>query len=152
MVMGRTASKSPPSLTEGSTVSAPRESTAMAGATASLAPSVEGAIGSGGGKRSATFRAIFRQMVASSRSRFRTPASRVYSRITRRNAASLNFTCLSVRPCSPRCRPTRKLRAMCNFSSSVYPGRSITSIRSRNGDGTVSNWLAVAMNITCERS
>ena len=42
--------------------------------------------------------------------------------------------------------------AMVSFSSSVYPGSSITSIRSRSAGGTGSSTFAVVMKSTSERS
>ena len=46
----------------------------------------------------ATLRATLRQSVAISRSRLRTPASRVYSRISLRSASSVIVRCSAVRP------------------------------------------------------
>ena len=56
---------------------------------------------------SATFRATFRQMLAISRSRLRTPASRVYWPMRTRTAGSVKTTCFSVTPCSESCRGMR---------------------------------------------
>ena len=56
---------------------------------------------------SATSRAALRQRSAISRSRLRTPASRVYSRITTRSASSPISSCSSSRPCASSCFGTR---------------------------------------------
>ena len=51
----------------------------------------------------------------------------------------------------PICLGTKYRSAILIFSSSVYPGRRITSIRSNNAGG-ISNELAVAINITSDKS
>ena len=56
---------------------------------------------------SATRLAAFRQAAAICRSRFLTPASRVYSRITVRSAPSVKLTCSVERPCASSCFGTR---------------------------------------------
>ena len=68
---------------------------------------------------SAISRAILRQMAASSRSRFRTPASRVYSRTMWCRAFSEMVTCFLSSPCASSCFGTRYVRAIPTFSSSV---------------------------------
>ena len=65
--------------------------------------------------RAATLRAI----APIWRSSVRTPASRVYSPITRRSAASVSSICVGLKPFSSSWRGTRYLRAMWTFSSSV---------------------------------
>jgi hypothetical protein len=63
--------------------------------------------------------AALRKRVASWRSTLRTPASRVYSRITSRSARSWTVAIDAVRPCSRSCFGIRYLRAIPNFSSSL---------------------------------
>ena len=41
---------------------------------------------------------------------------------------------------------------MCIFSSSVYPGSRMTSMRSRSGGMMVSSMFAVVMKMTLDRS
>jgi len=68
---------------------------------------------------SAKSRATFRQTVPISRSRFRTPASRVYSSMIAVSAGSVNSIWPGFRPFASICLGTRYLRAMCIFSSVV---------------------------------
>ena len=102
---------------------------------------------------SARRRAIFRHTLAISRSRFRTPASRVYPRASRRRASGVNSTSITgSRPCSRACLGTRCRCAMATFSSSVYPASGMISMRSRSAAGTVSITFAVVMKSTRDRS
>ena len=86
------------------------------------------------------------------RSRLRTPASRVYSLTTLSIAPSVKRTRSAVSPCASSCAGTRWSRAIARLSFSVYPGSSITSMRSSSAGAIVESVLAVAMNITRERS
>ena len=67
-------------------------------------------------------------------------------------AGRLKLTSSVRRPFSRTWRGIRYWSAMLIFSPSVYPDRVMISIRSRSGSGIGSSWLAVVMNITCERS
>ena len=96
--------------------------------------------------------AVLRRMAPSSRSSWRTPASRVYSDTTVSSASSAIETSSSRSPARSRCRGHRYPRAMADFSSVVYPSKRITSMRSSSGPGIDSTTLAVAMKKTCERS
>ena len=91
-------------------------------------------------------------MLLISRSRFLRPASEVYSEIIWRNAPALIDSDLDFNPFSLIWRGIRCLDAMVIFSSSVYPERLITSIRSNSADGMLSVALAVRINITFDRS
>ena len=71
------------------------------------------------GPPSAITRASLRQTVPICRSRLRTPASRVYSSMIARSAASENDACVAFRPFSRTCLGTRYRRAMWSFSSTV---------------------------------
>src|SRR5207249_2766158 len=85
---------------------------------------------------SAMRRACLRVIVAISRSRLRTPASRVKLWMISCKPSFVNSICSpTVRPCSLACLGIRYLCAMCSFSSPVYPGNSMISMRSRNGSG-----------------
>src|SRR5438093_2278757 len=102
---------------------------------------------------SAMRRACLRVIVAISRSRLRTPASRVKLWMISCKPSFVNSICSpTVRPCSLACLGIRYLCAMCSFSSPVYPGNAMISMRSRNGSGMGSIQFAVAMNSTFERS
>ena len=67
-------------------------------------------------------------------------------------ASSLTFTRSAVSPWASSCLGTRCSRAMVCFSASVYPGSSITSMRSRSAAGIVESVFAVATKSTEERS
>ncbi len=73
------------------------------------------------GKRrpSATRRATLRQIAPISRSRPRTPASRVYRRTSRRSVSSTKANGVVDKPFAASCRGTRNRRAISIFSSSV---------------------------------
>ena len=101
---------------------------------------------------SAFFLAIFRQMDPNSRSRFRSPASMVYSVMICKSAWELMETMLDFNPFSLICLGSKYFSEIAFFSSSVYPDRVITSMRSSNGEGMVSVMLAVRINITLDRS
>ena len=55
-------------------------------------------------------------------------------------------------PLAAHCLGRRYLRAMCSFSSYVYPDSSMTSILSSRGGSMLSTVFAVVMNMTLERS
>ncbi len=55
--------------------------------------------------------------------------------MTRRSPSSVKVTASGVRPWFAICFATRCSRAILSFSSSVYPGSSSTSMRSRSGGG-----------------
>src|SRR2546430_2546240 len=101
---------------------------------------------------STTSNAALRSTPWISRSSCRTPASRVYSAISRSSAASARLARSGVSPVSLNCRGSRKRFAIASFSPGVYPGRVSTSMRSSKGSGIGARLLAVAMNMTPERS
>src|SRR6266550_1384845 len=101
---------------------------------------------------STTSNAALRSTPWISRSSCRTPASRVYSAIRRSSAASARLARSGVSPVSLNCRGSRKRFAIASFSPGVYPGRVSTSMRSSKGSGIGARLLAVAMNMTPERS
>ncbi len=101
---------------------------------------------------SAIFRASFRHTWPISRSRFRSPASRVYSWMMARIALSLIVTFPRPIPFSSSWRGKRYFFAIASLSTSVYPDRWMISIRSLRAGGTGSMMFAVAMNRTFERS
>jgi hypothetical protein len=113
---------------------------------------VVGVIADGLALPSASRRATFAATVAISRSRLRTPASRVYPRTIWRMASGSNDSSSGDRPWAASCFGIRYCLAIPTFSSSVYPDSGRISIRSRSGTGIVSRVLAVAMNSTCDRS
>src|SRR5438105_1168276 len=82
----------------------------------------------------ATLVATLRVILPSSRSRLRTPASRVWSVITFMIAASSTVTSSVFNPACVICRRSRWSRAIATFSSSVYPSRRISSMRSCQRD------------------
>ena len=101
---------------------------------------------------SATCRATFLNTAAIFRSRFLRPASLVYSEIILENTLPEIETCLGWRPFSSICFGIRYLSDIFTLSSSVYPERVMISIRSRRAGGMGSETLAVAINMTRERS
>src|SRR2546429_1715967 len=101
---------------------------------------------------STTSSAALRSTPWISRSSWRTPASRVYSAISRSSAASARLARSGVSPVSLNCRGSRKRFAIASFSPGGYPGRVSTSMRSSKGSGIGARLLAVAMNMTPERS
>ena len=98
--------------------------------------------------------AAARQSASKHRCKPRTPASRVYPRTIVSIASSgiRSFGSGRARPCSSRTRGAMCVAAILCFSSAVYPGTSIISMRSRSGPGMVRPSLAVARNVTRERS
>ena len=101
---------------------------------------------------STTSSAALRSTPWISRSSWRTPASRVYSPMSRSSAASVTFGLAAARPVSLSWRGSRYFFAIASFSPGVYPGKVRTSIRSSKGSGIGSRLLPVAMNITPARS
>ena len=86
----------------------------------------------------------------------RTPASRVYPLTTVSIASapmeSRGVPAVVSNPCSSKTLGTTCCIAMCSFSSAVYPGTSIISMRSRSGPGIVRASFAVARNVTRDKS
>jgi len=85
-------------------------------------------------------------------SSYLTPASLVYALMTRSNALSSMEIIPGFIPFSEIYLGIKYFTAISCFSSVVYPGILITSMRSNSGPWIVSSWFAVAMNITSERS
>ena len=61
-------------------------------------------------------------------------------------------SCFGVSACSISCLGTRWRTAIAIFSSCVYPGTSMISIRSRSAAGIVASEFAVAIKSTCDKS
>ena len=96
--------------------------------------------------------ATLRQIDAISRSRFLTPASRVYCWIMWMMASSSKRTSSDFNPCARSCLPIIWRFAISFFSCSRYPGNSIISIRSWRGGGMANRTFAVVINITFDKS
>ena len=85
-----------------------------------------------------TSTAIFRRTLEISRSKLLTPDSLVYEEIISLIPVSLNFTCFVVSPFSLICLGIKCFLAICTFSSSIYPLKSIISILSYKAGGILS--------------
>ncbi|MBP2684847.1 MAG: hypothetical protein H6Q79_2886 [Deltaproteobacteria bacterium] len=101
---------------------------------------------------SAIFRATFRHTWPISRSRLRSPASRVYPWTMARIVLSPIVIFPGRIPFSSSWRGNRNFLAIASLSMSVYPDRGMISIRSFRAGGTGSMMFAVAMNRTFDRS
>src|SRR6266704_269552 len=101
---------------------------------------------------STTSSAALRSTPWISRSSWRTPASRVYSAMSRSSAPSATPARSALSPVSFSCRGSRKRFAIASFSPGVYPGKVRTSMRSSKVSGIWARLLAVAMHITPARS
>ena len=82
----------------------------------------------------------------------RTPDSAVYSLIIASIASSVTFSADFLMPMASIALGRRCFLAIWNFSTAVYPGKEITSIRFKRGSGIVSVTLAVHTNSTSDRS
>eukprot|EP00982_Pelagococcus_subviridis_P014262 31315-Pelagococcus_subviridis.AAC.5 len=97
----------------------------------------------------ATLTATARHSDSKHRCSPRTPASRVRGVLASRLFPS-RPACSN--PCSSSTFGTTCRHAMASFSSSVYPGTVIISMRSRSGPGMVLGSFAVARNVILDRS
>ena len=82
----------------------------------------------------------------------RTPDSIVYSLIISRMASSVTFRFCFFNPMTDMAFGSRYFFAISNFSTAVYPGNEITSIRFNSGSGIVSVLFAVHTKNTFDRS
>mmetsp|Transcript_2711 Transcript_2711/g.6864 ORF Transcript_2711/g.6864 Transcript_2711/m.6864 type:complete len:368 (-) Transcript_2711:906-2009(-) len=96
--------------------------------------------------------ATWRQMEARQRARSLTPASRVYLSTMNSSTECGRSSAPGASPVSASARGSRCTAAMCTFSSSVYPASRSTSSRSSSGPGMSAARLAVATNVTRDRS
>jgi hypothetical protein len=96
--------------------------------------------------------AFFRQRRSICLSKPRTPASRAQPLIIQYKTFLSNLMGLWAKPCFLSCFGNKKCFAISYFSSAMYPGIRMTSIRSSNTSGIVSDVFAVVMKKTFERS